>query len=193
MPAQPTTTPKKKKKTPETKNKTKKQQRHHHTTAAFAPKRTAFAPCHVCWDVILSNRQTAVTLDSWRWLRVLSQVFRCMPSLCDDMALAMCAQDRRPVIWKKKVNELFALTPSDLGEVCFQAVEGTKKWSKLNEVHLMFRRDALRLGLKKHGGTIAAVNAAFVKRRTHNAQRKKRRALDWQKQTSDHCSMRFDL
>ena len=137
----------------------------------FAPQKTAFSAPHVCWDVVLSNQGVAETLGSWKWLWTLAQVFGTLPH-ADEMMRWMCARDRRPVIWKKKANELFALTPMDLMCAKFESVMGNT-WGRYHEVHLMYRADVLQLALAKHGGSFAAINAAFLARKSRNAKRKK--------------------
>ena len=134
----------------------------------FVPQKTAFAPSHVCWDVIRSNQHAAAALGSWKWLSTLAQVFGRLPD-ADQMAKWMCVGDRRPVIWKKKANELFALTAKDLFNVRFETVYGSRS---SYEVHLMYRSDVLKLALEKHGGSLAGVNHAFAERRKRNAKRK---------------------
>jgi hypothetical protein len=134
----------------------------------FAPQKTAFSACHVSWDVILSNQGTAETLGSWRWLWTLAQVFGTLPH-ADEMMRWMCFRDSRPVIWKKKANELFALTPMDLMHVKIETIYNA--WGY--EVHLMYRPGVLQLALAKHGGSFAAINAAFLARKSRNAKRKK--------------------
>jgi hypothetical protein len=144
----------------------------------FAPQKTDFKASHICWDVVLSNQCVAETLCSWKWLRTLAQVFGTLPH-ADDMMRWMCLRDQRPVIWKKKANELFALTPKDLmhANLNFETVYGkkhwTKTWGRRYEVHLMFRADVLKLALSTHGGTFAAINAAFLARKSRNAKRKR--------------------
>ena len=137
--------------------------------AAFAPQKTAFRAAHVCWDVVLCNQHTAAALGSWRWLWTLAQVFGTLPH-ADQMMQWMCLADRRPVIWKKKANELFALTPADLMHTHFETVVG-KTWRR--EIHLLFRCDALKLAMEKHGSAFSAINAAFLARKHRNAKRKK--------------------
>ena len=140
----------------------------------FAPQKTDFKASHVCWDVVLSNQCVAETLGSWKWLRTLAQVFGTLPH-ADEMMRWMCLRDQRPVIWKKKANELFALTPKDLmhANLKFETVYGNNAWGRSYEVHLMFRIDVLKLALSTHGGTFAAINAAFLARKCRNAKRKK--------------------
>ena len=136
-----------------------------------APKKTAFRASHVCWDVVLSNQHAAVALGSWSWLWKLGQVFGTLPH-ADQMMKWMCAADSRPVIWKKKANELFALTPQDLLPLHFETVLGNS-WRQSYEVHLLFRSDVLKVALEKHGGSFAGINAAFIARKCRNAKRKR--------------------
>lgn len=138
----------------------------------FAPQKTAFSASHVSWYVILSNQGTAETLGSWKWLWTLAQVFGTLPH-ADEMMRWMCFRDRRPMIWKKKANELFALTPMDLMHAQFETVYGNNAWGRSYEVHLMYRAGVLQVALSKHGGTFASINAAFLARKSRNAKRKK--------------------
>ena len=64
-------------------------------------------------------------------------------------------------IWKKKANELFALTAKDIAGLKYEVVESSS------------RSEVLQLALAKHGGTIAAINDAFIARKKRNAKRKK--------------------
>jgi hypothetical protein len=138
----------------------------------FAPQKTAFSASHICWTVVLSNQGAAETLGSWKWLWTLAQVFGTLPH-ADDVMRWMCLCDGRPVIWKKKANELFALTPKDMMHAQVETVYGNSAWGRSYEVHLMFRADVLKLAMAKHGGTFAAINAAFLARKSRNAKRKK--------------------
>ena len=91
----------------------------------------------------------------------------------------MCRADRRPLIWKAKANELFALTAADLARTRYETVMGLY-WRR--EVHLLFRGDVLKLAMEKHGGAFDALNAAFLARKQRNAKRKRRQPRlsdDW--------------
>ncbi len=138
----------------------------------FVPQKTDFKASHVCWDVVFANQGVAETLGSWKWLWTLAQVFGTLQH-ADDMMRWMCLCDRRPVISKKKANELFALTAMDLMHAQFDTVYGNNAWGRSYEVHLMYRNDVLKLPLAKNGGTFAAINAAFLARKSRNAKRKK--------------------
>ena len=138
----------------------------------FAPQKTDFRASHVSWDVILSNQATAETLGGWKWLWTLAQVFGTLPH-ADEMMRWMCVADRRPLIWKKKANELFALTPVDLMHAHVETVYGSNAWGRSYEVHLMCRADIIKLALAKHGGNFSGINAAFLARKSRNAKRKR--------------------
>jgi hypothetical protein len=131
----------------------------------FTPQKTAFVASHVCWDVILANPAAMACLGSWRWIGTLSRVFGRLP---DQMALWMDG-----TIWKKKANELFALTAKDIAGLKYEVVESSSYYGRDHEVHLMRRSEVLQLALAKHGGTIAAINDAFIARKKRNAKRKK--------------------
>jgi hypothetical protein len=143
----------------------------------FAPQKTAFKASHVCWDVVLSNQHAAAVLGSWRWLGVLAQVFGC-GAAADQMALWLCGDGwgwgEGTKIWKKKANELFALTVRDLKDVPCIIVSRSNFYRGDYETHLMPSVDVLQLALVKHGGTVAGINAAFLARKARNAKRKRR-------------------
>ena len=136
----------------------------------FVPQKSSFSPSHVCWDAVLSNQAAMQHLGSWRWLRTLELVFRTLPCPPERLARWLCGGEA--TIWKSKANDLFALTPKDLAAVPYTLVE-TRCYK---QVHLMLRSAVLQLALAKHGGTVAAINAAFLARRERNSKREKRRA-----------------
>jgi len=154
--------PEKKRKTAPTKEK------------PFRPQTTAFQPSHTCWEVVLANPTILSVLTEWRWLWLLPQVCRAFrhglqPERCFR---GMCAADVRPVIWKSKANDLFALSRVALDNVKCTVVTGVG-CMRYKETHLMRRDAVLQLALAKHGDSFAAINAAFVKR----AAKKKRKGV----------------
>jgi hypothetical protein len=137
----------------------------------FVPKKTGFVAPHLCWEIVLSSQQTSATLGKWRWIWILAQVFGTKLLPVDEMVRWMCQNDIHPQIWKKKANELFALTPGDLSSIEYDVVDS--KYRRNGEVHLMFRLEILKVALEKHGGTVAALNKAFLTRKIKNSKRKR--------------------
>ena len=153
----------------DTKVKKKKRKKAATTTTTkktpFRPQTTAFQPLHTCWEVVLANPAILSVLTEWRWLWLLPQVCRAFrhglqPERCFR---GMCAADVRPVIWKSKANDLFALSRAALDHVECTVVAGVG-CMRYKETHLMRRDTVLQLALAKHGDSFAAINAAFVKR-----------------------------
>ena len=149
---------------------------------AVAPVRT-IAYSQVCWDVILMQQQTAVTLASWRWIWTLSQVNKGFRAalMRTDWIKSMCAFDKRPMIWKTKANDLFALNPSELNGIEVEVQCGTG-CLRYKEVHLMYRMAVLELALSKHGGAFEGINAVFLlrrKRRESRVMKRDRQAVTW--------------
>ena len=135
-------------------------------------KPTTLIYSHLYWDIILALPQTAILLSSWRWVWVLSQVNKDFRAalMRTDWIKSMCALDRKPLIWKKKANDLFALTADDMQHLECDVRCGTG-FMRFKETHLMFRQAVLELGLAKHGGTFESINAVFLLRK----QRRERR------------------
>ena len=131
----------------------------------FIPSKTLHAPSHVCWEVVLSSPCAAATLSSWKWIWMLRQVSRAFRTLVqpDRWVLWMCQNDARPCIWKSKANDVLALTANDLKDVVFEVVCGVGRM-RYKETHLMHRQALLKMALAKHGGTVARINAVFLKR-----------------------------
>ena len=88
----------------------------------------------------------------------------------------MCEHDRMPMIWKKKANEIFALTAKDVDDVECRVVNGTG-WMRYKETHLMKRKIVLQIALAKHGGSFDAINAAFVARKAKKLKSSSKRTL----------------
>ncbi len=138
----------------------------------FIPQKTGFTAPHLCWEIVLSSQQTSATLGKWRWIWILAQVFGTRRLPVDEMVRWMCLNDVYPLIWKKKANELFALTAGDLSSIQYDVV-ASRHGRRSGEVHLMFRLDILNLAMEKPGGTVAAINQAFLTRRAKNSKRKR--------------------
>ena len=125
--------------------------------------------------------KTAAALASWRWVWTLSQVNKGFRAalMRTDWIRSMCAFDRRPTIWKKKADDLFALKPGELDGVDVEVQFGTC-YMRCKETHLMYRTAVLELALAKHGGTFEGINAVFLlrrKRRESRALKRDRRAV----------------
>jgi len=147
---------------------------------AVAPVRT-IGYSQACWDVILMQAKTAAALASWRWVWTLSQVNKGFRAalMQTDWIRSMCAFDRRPTIWKKKADDLFALKPNELDGVYFEVQFGTGFMS-YKQTHLMYRTAVLELALAKHGGTFEGINAVFLlwmKRRKSRAEKRDGRGV----------------
>jgi hypothetical protein len=132
----------------------------------FIPAKTTRTPPALCWEIILSNPQTAAHLAKWRWMWVLRQVNRLFNVTIQPAHWMhwQCENDALPVIWKKKADEVFALTAKDLTgvELTVSIGKGMLYWK---ETHLMWRKKVLALALAKHGGTLDGINAIFLKRK----------------------------
>jgi len=132
----------------------------------FIPAKTTHAPAPLCWEIILSNPQAAAHLAKWRWIWMLRQVSRLF-NITIQPAHWMhwqCENDALPVIWKKKADDVFALTAKDLTgvELTVSIGKGMLYWK---ETHLMWRKKVLALALAKHGGSLDGINAIFLKRK----------------------------
>ena len=130
---------------------------------AFCPQKTAHVPQPLCWEIVLSNPQTGIVLSKWRWIWVLRQVSRAFHDVIqpDRWIHWQCANDLRPMIWKRKADEVLALTCKDLGNIKITVSKGA---SRYKETHLMWRKTVLELALTKHCGTFNGVNSVFLKR-----------------------------
>jgi hypothetical protein len=146
--------------------------------AKFKPQKTNHTPSHICWDVILSNPLVAAQLYSWRWIWVLRQVNKTFNAALqpDQWIRWQCANDRQPMIWKQKANDVLALTHSDLADVkC--AVRSGMGTNRFKETHLMWRSEVLGLALAKYGSTFDGVNTIFLKRLSRKKRTRDTHAL----------------
>ena len=127
----------------------------------FTPQKTTQTPPALCWEVVLAHSPTV--LSKWRWIWMLRQVCRAFRDLIqpDLWVRWQCASDLKPMIWKKKADEVLALTARDLADVEFTVKDVTR----YKEVHLMSRKTALEIALAKHGGTFSGINDVFLRRR----------------------------
>ena len=137
----------------------------------FKPQKTSYSPPDLCWDIILTNPNTADRLTSWRWVWLLPQVARAFRAALQPDQWMM--HTGHALLWKTKANALLALTAKDMASVDYTVVEGTG-WYRRHETHLMRRDTLLQIALDKHGGTYKAINDVFLKRAEAKNMRKKR-------------------
>jgi len=125
------------------------------------------------WEIILSHQQTIVTLSAWRWIWTLSQVNKAFQAalMRVDFLKAMCANDTKPLIWKQKANDLFALTATQLQHIPCELHWGSGYMS-FKETHLMHRSAVLELALAKHAGSFDTINTVFLRRKKQRESRK---------------------
>ncbi len=145
--------------------KNKKRQTKKRDVVKFCPQKTTNTPPHLCWEIILCSANVAAHLNNWGWILKLRQVSRGFnAAIQPDLWMRwQCAYDAQPMIWKKKADEVLALTIADLAHVeC--TVHCGAGYMRYKETHLMWRNEVLNIALAKHGGTFGSINAIFLKR-----------------------------